>query len=142
MFIISWAIQQIHMMQMRLCHHQEDQERILLGNNHHHYSITYDNNNRYNEFIAAMSEHRIKFDTLQLQEVFKRLDVFHTGEITLQGITIIPNHHHDDIDQLLIIGLKEVLKHEGMASNADGSAVTDDDLVGIFKDVIIIIIPL
>ncbi|EER05713.1 Calcium-dependent protein kinase, putative [Perkinsus marinus ATCC 50983] len=69
----------------------------------------------YNEFIAAMSEHRIKFDTLQLQEVFKRLDVFHTGEITLQG-------------------LKEVLKHEGMASNADGSAVTDDDLVGIFKD--------
>ncbi|KAF4648650.1 hypothetical protein FOZ61_002370, partial [Perkinsus olseni] len=69
----------------------------------------------YNEFIAAMSEHRIKFDTVQLQEVFKRLDVFHKGLITLEG-------------------LKEVLKHEGMASNADGSAVTDEDLVGIFKD--------
>ncbi|KAF4648649.1 hypothetical protein FOZ61_002370, partial [Perkinsus olseni] len=74
----------------------------------------------YNEFIAAMSEHRIKFDTVQLQEVFKRLDVFHKGLITLEG-------------------LKEVLKHEGMASNADGSAVTDEDLVGIFKDVIITI---
>ncbi|KAF4669156.1 hypothetical protein FOL47_002683 [Perkinsus chesapeaki] len=38
----------------------------------------------FNDFMAAMSEHRIKFDTTQLQEVFKRLDVFSEGRITVE----------------------------------------------------------
>ena len=40
----------------------------------------------YNDFIAALCERKIKFESVHLREVFDRLDVFNEGRITVQGL--------------------------------------------------------
>ena len=70
----------------------------------------------YNEFVAALSERRIKFEKSQLREIFKRLDVHNQGKLTLES-------------------LKEVLQREGvLGEESNDGMLSEAELLEIFGE--------